>query len=151
MRLKKLYGKDGDEPDLADFEKRKKLQKEVAEKLLSADMKQYKLAQGLDSLYPTSNPLVNSLLNPSNPRNLENLILSQRQQIISTPIDRSDLVPITPDLLIRLSKIIIDCTIGNCKYLPGQKIELSGGGTDPVLLSKMLHSIHSKNIRKWTA
>jgi hypothetical protein len=144
MRLKKIYGRDGDEPDLADFEKRKKLQKEVAEKLLSADMKEYKLAQGLGSQFPSSNPLVNSLLNPSNPQCLENLITRQRQQIISSTVDLSKLTSINPDLLIKLSKIIIDCTIGNCKYLPGQKIEFTGGGTDPVLLGKMLYSIRDK-------
>ena len=144
MRLKKIYGRDGDEPDLADFEKRKKLQKEVAEKLLSADMKEYKLAQGLESQYPSSNPLVNSLLNPSNPNCLENLITRQRQKIISTTIDRSKLTSLSPDFLSKLSRIIIDCTIANCKYLPGTKIDFSGGGTDPALLSKMLYSIRDK-------
>lgn len=145
MRLKKMYGKEGDEPDLADFEKRKKLQKEVAEKLLTADMREYKLAHDLeDARCKSSSQLINSLLNPKNPNNLESLIRRKKHEIISTTIDRSKLNAITPDLFIKLSRIIIDCTIANCRYLPGQKIEYSGGGTDPVLLSKLLYSVRDK-------
>ena len=53
------------------------------------------------------------------------------------------LVP-TPKVLYGLVKLIIDGTLANCEYTPGQQIDHVGGGTNPELLKLLLKKVKEK-------
>ena len=50
----------------------------------------------------------------------------------------------TPAILYGIVKVIIDGTLANCEYTPGQQIDHVGGGTNPEMLRGVLKKIKEK-------
>ncbi|OMJ82070.1 hypothetical protein SteCoe_17343 [Stentor coeruleus] len=133
-KLKKYF--QNDEPA---FEKYRNAQKEVVSVLLKTQL------PNNDKITP-EDPVAakfSKFLDKSNPKGLFARLNSTIDKFNDMKVDDLIVKPSTT-VLYGIVKVIIDGTLANCEYTPGQHIDHVGGGTNPEDLKALLKKVKEK-------
>ena len=132
-KLQKIF-----EKDINTLEKYRTAQREIVSGLLKAQLPSftYKEAE-LPQLSKFE-----QLMDKKNPKNIYSKIEKTIEKFKNLKVEARP-IP-SPSVLYGIVKVIIDGTLANCEYTPGQQIDHVGGGTNPELLKNLLKDIKGK-------
>jgi len=135
-KLQSLYGAKSLDPEPESYENYRKSQTEVSQRLLATEIPKTEPSPG-------SCDLVNGFFDPEN----ENSGAARKQRILKQLEEMDPPKPkLSPTHISGIARVIIDGTLANCEYTPGNKICHVGGGTNPLLLKVLLTRLKEKFI-----
>lgn len=133
-KLMETYGN-----DIQTLDRYRVTQKEIVLGLLN-----YKLPSNENRSYQDlSTNKFERFLDKSNPNGLHSKLASTMKKFADMTVNDLTFSP-SVKVVYSLAKLIIDGTLANCEYTPGQTIDHVGGGTNPENLKVLLRKIKDK-------
>ena len=125
--------------DINKLEKYRNLQREIVSGLLKTPLPA-KISKDVEKAEISK---FERFMDKNNPKGIYGKLNATIEKFGNLNIQEMPLVP-TPKVLYGLVKLIIDGTLANCEYTPGQQIDHVGGGTNPELLKLLLKKVKEK-------
>lgn len=133
-KLIEIYGN-----DIQTLDRYRASQKEIVLGLLK-----YKLPSNENRVYQDlSTNKFERFLDRSNPDGLHSKLANTMKRFSDMTVQELNFSP-SAKVVYSLTKLVIDATLANCEYTPGQQIDHIGGGTNPENLKALFRKIKDK-------
>lgn len=125
--------------DIQTLDRYRATQKEIVLGLLK-----YKLLSNENRVYQDlSTNKFERFLDRSNPNGLHSKLADTMKKFSDMTVEELNFNP-SAKVVYSLTKLVIDATLANCEYTPGQQIDHIGGGTNPENLKALFKKIKDK-------